>query len=262
MATKVTSLNPIFTQDVRKIYNANSRKTIILKLASIINFFVITIFAIYLLSLLRVNSATIPMVHLAIGIAAPVIGILFTRLLDASKNSLERANFYKNVLNELNILNNQSEDDIKKYLKKIKCNSTDIKKTIPAIAYFKAWKIKKKQSLKEIEKLKKNATTNSNLKYILEKQKHTIQENEVLRANLKLSEIHHIIENPTSNKKLEDFGFRISLNFAKRHASKLSGDDEYFVFKDNIQKERQKKCLTSMEVEKLDISEISKLIFN
>ncbi|NGX52510.1 MAG: hypothetical protein KR126chlam5_00810 [Candidatus Anoxychlamydiales bacterium] len=261
MTTKVTSLNPIFTQDPQKVYNANIRKAKILKLASIINFFVITIFAVYLLSLLRVSSATIPMAHIAIGVTAPVIGILFSKLLALSKKCIETADFYKNVLKEIRSLETQNESDIKKYLEKIKCNPNDIKKAIPAIAHFKAWQIKKEKSLNEIEKLKKNNTTNSNLKYILEEQKHEIQENEVLRSKLKLAEIHHIIENPTSKKKIEDFGIRISLSFAKRYASILSKDDEYFIFKGKIQKEKHRKCLTSQEIDNLEISDISRLIF-
>ena len=155
MTTKITSLNPIFTQDAKRVYNANIRKARILKFASIINFFVITIFAIYLLSLLRVSSATIPMIHIAIGITAPVIGVLFSRLLVLSKKCIETADFYKNVFKELNTLKTQNESDIKKYLEKIKCNPTDIKKAIPAIAHFKAWEIKREQSLNEIESLKK-----------------------------------------------------------------------------------------------------------
>ncbi|NGX32104.1 MAG: hypothetical protein K1060chlam4_00142 [Candidatus Anoxychlamydiales bacterium] len=261
MTTKVTSLNPIFTQDAKKVYNANIRKAKVLKFASIINFFVITIFAIYLLSLLKVSSATIPMVHIAIGITAPVIGVVFSRLLILSKKCIETAAFYKNVFKELNTLKTQNESDVKKYLEKIKCNPKDIKKAIPAIAHFKAWETRKEKALNEIEKLKKNSTTNSNLKYILEKQKHEIQENEVLRSKLKLAEIHHIIENPTSKKKLEDFGIRISLSFAKRHASILSKDDVYFIFKDKIQKEKHRKCLTSQEIDNLEISDISRLIF-
>ncbi|KKM05409.1 hypothetical protein LCGC14_1754410 [marine sediment metagenome] len=57
------------------------------------------------------------------------------------------------------------------------------------------------------------------------------------------------------------FGKRISLSFAKRQAAILSKDDVYFIFKDKIQKEKHKKCLTSLEVKNLDIYEISKLIF-
>ncbi|KKM82948.1 hypothetical protein LCGC14_1314410, partial [marine sediment metagenome] len=174
MTTQVTSLNPIFTKDIQKAYIANIRKAKILKIASIINFFVITIFALYLLSLISVSSATIPMVHIAIGITAPVIGVLLSRLLVSAKACTKTAAFYKDVLKELNTLKTQKESDIKKYLDKIKCTSKDIEKSIPAIAHFKAWETKKEKSLNEIEELKKNDTTDPNLNYVLEKQKHEI----------------------------------------------------------------------------------------
>ncbi|NGX34766.1 MAG: hypothetical protein K1060chlam1_01122 [Candidatus Anoxychlamydiales bacterium] len=262
MTTKAITLNPIFTQDPKRSYIVNNRKAKIFKLAAIINFLVIAIFATYLLSLLSVSSATIPMIHIAIGIAAPILGISFSRLIILSKSYVKTAIFYKNVLKALNTLKAQSEEEIKKYLRKINSTPQDIKKSILAIAHFKAREIEKRFFLDEIEKLKKNDTTDQNLNYVLQKQIHEIWENEILRINLRQALIHHLIESPTSKKTLEEYGKVMPLSLGKRHASKLSNDDIYFIFKDKIQKQKQKKCLTSTQIRNLEISELSKIIFN
>ncbi len=261
MANRAIFFNPIFVQDVEKAYNTNIKKSKLLKLATIINFFVITVFAIYLFSLISISTTSMPIVHIMIGITAPLLGVLFSRLLISSKKCFNTAMFYKNVIKEQNILNKQSQKDIKKYLKKINAHPKNIKKSIKAIAYFKAWELKKIKYFKEIEKLEKNDSTDPNLKYILQKQIHDIYENEILRSKLKQAEIFHLIENPTSQKKLEDFGSRISLSFSKRQAAILSNADVYFIFKDEIQKQKNRKWLTSKEIKELAISDISKLIF-
>lgn len=261
MTTPVNSLNPILTQDFQKYYTFNLRKAKILKVASIINLIAICVFTAFLLSLLTVSSSTIPLVHMAIGITAPLIGALFSKLHASSKRCFKTADFYNKVLEEQKKIKNQSEAEIKTYLDKIKCKASNIKKVIPVISHFKALERQKKSYLDEIEKLKKTKTNDSNLKFTIQKQIHDINEKEILRTNLKLAEIHHIIENPTTQKSLSSFGILFILNFSKRQASILSGDDAYFVFNDRVQKEKKQKCLTSTQVEILDISDISHLIF-
>ncbi len=263
MTIQPKNLNPLLIKDPKSLYSTNLLKGKVLKIASIINLISILIFASYLFSFIGISKAVIPIANMATGIAIPFLSVSFTILNDISKSSYKAANFYKKILLELKTLKTEDDYQIRNYLKKIKChNIKDIKQTLLALAHFRVWSNTKESSLNEIKKIKNTQTNNENFKYKMLKLTHEIYEKEVLNAKLKLAQIHHIINNPTDKKMLSDFGKIFTMSFSKRMASFLQGDDFYFIFHDNIQKQRQRKGLSFTDVDVMEIQDISKLIYN
>jgi hypothetical protein len=70
-----------------------------------------------------------------------------------------------------------------------------------------------------------------------------------------------VINNPTKTTKLLDLGKIHSLSFSKRMASFANAHDPYFVFKDEIQKERKKTYVSFIEADQLEIDKLSKILF-
>ena len=205
MQTK--ALNPILTQDPNKLYRSNIVKAKILKIASIINFLAICLFSAYLISLIGVNTASIPAAYISIGIAVPFFSVFYSKLNTLSKTFFEKATFYKNVITEYNNLKTQSSLQLRRYLFSIGCyRIKDPKKILPAIATYKASLTQKEEALKAIKEIKERKTINENLRHINHKLAFQIFEKDVLKSKLKAAEIHHIINHPETNKTLFDFG--------------------------------------------------------
>ncbi|NGX63825.1 MAG: hypothetical protein KR126chlam6_01241 [Candidatus Anoxychlamydiales bacterium] len=256
-----SKLNPILTQDFSKTLKSNLIKARLLKIASIINFIVICIFATYLITFLGATSAILPTIHLAIGLATPALAFSINKIHIESKKHFNKASFYKDVIEESKKL---TDDIATKFLNKIDtpAKTDSFKKIIPAIAYFKAVEKQMNYFLNEIKEIKDTKSKDPKVRYFLQKKAHDIYETKILSLKLELAQIYHIINNPTSQKSLKDFGIIYTLDFAKRIASALDNNDLYFVFYSKIQQKRDLTGLTFTEIDNLEIQDISNLIFN
>lgn len=262
MTLQANNLNPILNNDIKNLYNSNLLKARILKVASIINFLSIIIFTTYLLSFIGFSTAAISMANMTIGIAIPVLSISLSILYDFSKSFYKIASFNKKILSEFKILNSENDTQIKKYLNIIKCsNITNVKQILPALAHYRVWIEKKNTALEEIKKIKDIQSDDENFKYEMLEYTHDIYEKEVLFAKLKLAQIHHIMNNPTDKRMAREFGKVFTMSFSRRMASFLQGEDYYFVFNDETQKQRHTKGISFIALGDLEISDISKLIF-
>jgi len=256
------NLNPILGEDPNKLYRSNLLKARFVKIASTINLISIIILSIYLFSFIGISPKIITLFHLAQGIFPPILGISFMLLQNYSKKTYKISNFYKKISSKLNILKNQNENEIKNYLNKIKCsNINNIKKILPALAHYKVWKKTIEHFLNEIKKIQTTLNKKENSQYKMQKIIHEIYEKKILTAKLKLVQTYHIINNPADKKMLNAFGKIIINSFAKRMALILQENDYYFVFHDNIQKQRQRKGLCFTDLDNMEIEDISKLIY-
>lgn len=254
-----SKLNPILLVEAQKELKSNSIKAKLLKIASIINFIVICIFTSYLLTLLGASTASMPIIHLCIGLISPAFAYSITKLYFESQKYYERANFYRDVNKKMEKL--KDPDKLNKFLEKISCDTTEIKKIIPAIARYKVIKKRMKYYLEEIKDIKKTKSTDPKVKHILQNEAHDIYETKVLSLKLELSELFHIMKNPTSQKSLKDIGLIYQLNFSKRMSSILDNNDLYFIFKKKFAQKKDLKGLTFTQIDNFEIKDISNLIF-
>lgn len=262
MSIQANNLNPLLIKDPKSLYNYNVTKTRILKIASIINIICIIIFSFYLFSFLGASTAVLPLTNFLMSATIPFLGVSFKILNDFSRDSSKVADFYKKILFELKFLKANGEVKIKKYLNQIKCsNISNINQILFALVQFKVLSAKKEASLNEIYKIKQIKSNDKNFNYIMLQIAHDIYEKEVLNIKIKLAQLYHIMNNPTDKLMICNYGKIFTMPFAKRIDSIMQGNDCYFVFNDKIQKERQKKGLSFIEIDRLNIQDISKLIY-
>jgi hypothetical protein len=259
MITQIKNLNPLLTNNPKKLCSSNLFKARVLKIASVINLICIIVFTLYLFNFIGISTSVLPIANMAIGIAIPILCVSITIFNNLSASFYKTADFYKKILSELNELKSENESQIKNYLNKIKCpNVKDIKIILIALAHFRVWNSLKDSALNEIEEIRNiNNTNDQNFKYKMHKLALNIYEKEVLYSKLKLAQIHHIINNPTDQKSLKNFG---TISSSNKKTSLIQNDNYYFIFHDYLQK--QKKGLTFLDVDRMDIENLSKSIYN
>lgn len=263
MIPQTNNFNPILLSQPEKLYHSTLDKAKLIKIASIINLICIFIISFYLMSFIITSNSFIPLANISISIMIPVLGISFSILNGLSKTYYKDAHFYKEVAVQQNFLKFEDESLIKNYLKKIKClNVLNIKKIIPALAYYKVWDAKTEYYINENKQIENVQSKNEIFKYKMIELQHEIREKNILPAKLKLAQYHHIISFPSDKRMLSDFGKIFTTTFSERKASIQKNDDYYFIFNDAIQKQRQKKGLSSVDVDKKEIQDISKLIYD
>ncbi|MFA6118645.1 MAG: hypothetical protein WCT85_07010 [Parachlamydiales bacterium] len=262
MTVQKINLHPILLEDPTKIYSSNKFKARIYKMACLINIVAICIFSVYLAYFFGSSVTSLGLFQFLSAIIIPIFGFTYSKFYFRQQNCLITASFYQKVINEIQVLNQQPVENIKKFLTEFKCRPMEVKLSLNAIAHFKVRIESQKKFYREAQEINQTNTDDINLKHKLQKTAHNIYEKEVLKAKLKAAELFYVISNPYGNKRLGDIGKAFTLSFSKRMASILSGQDYYFVFNDQIKQERKKSGLSFREVDDNSISDISKLIFN
>jgi hypothetical protein len=211
----------------------------------------------------------IPIANTIFGIFIPILGISYSILNKISKNYYKNANFYRKASIKLKNLQLKNETEIKKYLHQINCKNADYintKKILPALARYQIWLELKEKFLNEIEKINNMLQTQTENKKFTHKMQKTIYEfeKEILKINLNLAFLIHIIENPEDQRRLKDLGKESPLSFSKRISSLKNGDKEdiYFLFNDKIQEQRKLKGVSFNDVVTLKSHELSELVFS
>ena len=255
-------LNPILLEKPHEIYKTSINKARFLRVVSIINLLAICTFASLLLATLSSTSASMMTIHITFGIAIPFFGLFYSIIHTKSKRHFKNANFYKNVIDEIQVLSSKNILSLKYAFIKNKCRISGAKKAIPALAHLNALKKTQKLYLEEIENIKKIKPVNRQMSLDLQKNIHNIYEREILKNKLKAAEIYNIINHPTDLRKLNYFGKIFFYSFAERMASILEKNDTFFVFKKKTEKERNISGISYSKVDRLEIKKLSNLIFN